>query len=195
MQVLYPALALGTIWEMVHGGEPRELMREYFRLSHRAYLLAEYLEDNFPETMEDEPPGDEEDAKEQAAEDMLRSFLDWHSERGNASVKSRNLTAQALEILIDAWTSFMPPDKAMFYACSPHRIEVTGISIRDDYEPDHANATLRLLPEWVQWCAERSGLDAEFAARSLEAARAQAAIVVDENYAPDLDRDPFARRE
>jgi hypothetical protein len=196
MRLLYPALALGTIWEMVHGGEPRELMREYFRLSHRAYLLAEYLADNFPQTIEDEHPGDEEeDAEEQETEDTMQSFLNWHTERTNASVKSRNLTAQALDTLIDAWTPFMSPDKAMFCACSPHRIEDTGILLRDDYDPDDANSALELLPEWVQWCAERSGLDSESTARSLEAARAQAAIVVDENYAPGPDRYPFARQE
>jgi hypothetical protein len=197
MQLLQPALALGTIWEMVHGSEPRELMREYFRLSHRAYLLAEYLEDNFPEATEDEPPGDEEeDAEELARQDTMQSFLNWHAERDNASGTSRNLTAQALETLIDAWTPpFMSPDKAMFYACSPHRIEVTGILLRDDYEPDYANAALQLLPEWVQWCTEGSGLDSESAARSLETARAQAAIVTDENHAPDHNHDPFARQE
>jgi hypothetical protein len=81
----------------------------------------------------------------------------------------------------------------MFYACSPHRIEVTGILLRDDYDPDEANAALRLLPDWVQWCAEHTGLDAGPAARSLEAARAQAAIVADENHDPDPDRDPFDR--
>jgi hypothetical protein len=196
MRLLHPALALGSVWETVLGSEPRDLMREYFRLSHRAYLLAEYLEDNFPETMEDEPPGDEEeDAEVPATQDTMQSFLDWHTERNNASVESRNRTAQALEVLIDVWTSFMSPDKAMFYACSPHRIEVTGILIRGDYEPDYANAALGLLPEWVQWCAERSGLDAKFTARSLEAARAQAAIVIDEDHAPGPDRDPFARQE
>lgn len=36
MRVLHPALALGTIWEMMHGSEPRQLMREYFRLNQRA---------------------------------------------------------------------------------------------------------------------------------------------------------------
>jgi hypothetical protein len=198
MRLLDPALALGTIWEMVHGGEPRELMREYFRLSHRAYLLAEYLADNFPETTEDEPPGEEEeeDAEEQETEDTMQSFLNWHAERTpNASVKSRNLTALALETLIDAWTPFMSPDKAMFCACSPHRIQDTGILLRDDYDPDDANSALGLLPEWVQWCAERSGLDSESTARSLEAARAQAAIVTDENHAPDHNHDPFARQE
>jgi hypothetical protein len=198
MRLMQPALALGTIWEMVAGGEPRQLMREYFRLSHRAYLLAEYLADTFPQATVDEPPGDEdadEDEEEPATDERVQSFLNWHSERNDASDTARNLTALALESLIEAWAPFMSADKAMFCACSPHRIEVTGIELRDDYEPDDANAALQLLPDWVQWCAERTGLDAESAARSLEAARAQAAIVVDENHAPDPDRDPFARQE
>src|SRR5260221_7620695 len=199
MRLLHPALAIGTTWDMVQGGEPRELMGEYYRLSPRAYLLAEYLADNFPETIEDEHPGEEEeDAEEQETDDTMQSFLNWHAERTpNASVKSRNLTALALALdtLIDEWTPFMSPDKAMFYACSPHRIEDTGILLRDDCDPDDANSALELLPEWVQWCAERSGLDSESTARSLEAARAQAAIVVDDSYVPGPDRDPFARRE
>jgi hypothetical protein len=188
----------------VVGGEPRQLMREYFLLSHRACLLAEYLADTLPQTTVHEQPGDaeadededaDEDAEGPVPDDRVQSFLNWHSERNDASDEARNLTALAVESLIEAWTPFLSPDKAMFYACSPHRIEVTGIELRDDYEPDDANAALQLLPHWVQWCAERTGLDAEAAARSLEAARAQAAIVVNENRDPDPDRDPFARQE
>jgi hypothetical protein len=198
-RVLHPALALGTIWETVHGSEPRQLMREYFRLNHRACLLAEYLADTSSKAIADEPPADEEngeedaDAERPATDDKMQSFLNWHSERNDASDKSRNRTALALESLVEEWTPFMSPDKEMFYACSPHRIEVTGILLRDDYDPDEANAALRLLPDWVQWCAEHTGLDAGPAARSLEAARAQAAIVADENHDPDPDRDPFDR--
>jgi len=194
--VLHPALALGTIWETLYGTEPRPLMREYFRLNHRAVLLADYLADHFPDKVADEPPGDEEDDPHALPQgDAMQSFLDWHFERNDAPDRIRNLTALALEPLIDQWTPFLSPDKDLFYACSPHRIEVTGILLRDDYDPDEANAALQLLPDWVQWCAERTGLAPEPAARSLEAARAQAAIVVDENHVPDPDRDPFARQE
>ena len=31
--------------------------------------------------------------------------------------------------------------------------------IRIGYQEEYAGAALRLLPDWVEWCIERSGLD------------------------------------
>lgn len=52
--------------------------------------------------------------------------------------------------------------------------------IRDGYLAEHANAALRLLPQWTQWCIEQGGLTGEFAARSRGAALTEAAALVDE---------------
>jgi hypothetical protein len=84
----------------------------------------------------------------------------------------------------------------MTYACSPHRIEVAGAGLRDDCEPDEANAALRLLPDCTQWCLTRNPITPQAAALAREAARAQAALLIDDDYVSDIDseRDPYLRR-
>jgi hypothetical protein len=70
--------------------------------------------------------------------------------------------------------------------------------IRDGYFADHANAALRPLPEWTEWCIEHSGLDGDAAARSREAARSAATVLVDdEDDEPVVEDDeaPFRRHE
>jgi hypothetical protein len=75
---------------------------------------------------------------------------------------------------------------------------MTARLIRDGYFPDNANAALRLLPEWTQWCIGQSGLTGDFAARSRAAALTEAAALVDEETrhpAADRDEPPFRRPE
>ncbi len=70
--------------------------------------------------------------------------------------------------------------------------------IRDGYIPGHANAALRLLPEWTQWRIEQSGLTGDLAARSRAAALTEAAALVDEETnasAAERDEAPFRRQE
>ena len=84
------------------------------------------------------------------------------------------------------------------YACSPHRIEMAARLIRDGYIPGYANAALRLLPEWTQWCIGQSGLNGDLAARSRAAALTEAAALVDEETnasATGRDEAPFRRQE
>ena len=70
--------------------------------------------------------------------------------------------------------------------------------IRDGYLPDYANAALRLLPEWTQWCIEQSGPNGDFAAWSRAAALTEAATLIDEEtHDPAVERNeaPFRRQE
>jgi len=70
--------------------------------------------------------------------------------------------------------------------------------IRDGFVPDYANAALRLLPEWTQWCIGQSGLTGDFAARARAAALTEAAAGGDEETrhpAADRDEGPFRRQE
>ena len=62
----------------------------------------------------------------------------------------------------------------------------------------YANAALRLLPEWTEWCIEQSVLDGDAAARSREAARSAASVLVDDEDdepAAEDDKAPFRRHE
>jgi hypothetical protein len=70
--------------------------------------------------------------------------------------------------------------------------------IREGYFPDDANAALRLLPEWTQWCIGQSGLTGNFAARSRPAALTEAAALLDEgkhDLAVARNEAPFRRQE
>jgi hypothetical protein len=65
-----------------------------------------------------------------------------------------------------------------------------GRLVHDDYLPREGNAVLALLPDWVQWCADRAALPATLAAPALEAARAEAANPVTDDQGPgDEDGD------
>jgi hypothetical protein len=105
--------------------------------------------------------------------------------------------AEVVYTILDEWGPRAHPGERSLYACSPHRIEMAARLIRDGYFPDHANAALRLLPEWTQWCIGQSGLNGDFAARSRAAALTEAAALVDETHesAAEQNEAPFRRQE
>jgi hypothetical protein len=186
-RMLRPALVTGTLLEPLLGGEPRELMHEYFRLNHRALALAEYLKQLSPERPWQAVRSD----------DLPEAFVAWYSDRVGGWPMPADQAVEGVKILFNEWRSFLSVDKEMTFGCSPHRIETSGTLIREGYEADDANAALRLLPDWAQWCLAQRPITPEAAARSLEAARTQAAMLVDEGYVFDSaeERDPFIRRE
>jgi hypothetical protein len=105
---------------------------------------------------------------------------------------------QATATIHEEWGPPEYPDERSFYACSPHRIEMAAHLIRQSYLAAYANPALRLLPDWTQWCIERTGLDGDAAARSRETARSAAsALVHDEDIEPTAEDDkaPFRRPE
>lgn len=188
--VLQPALGSGPIGELLQGYESREVIREYFRLRRRGQILVDCLP-------EDDEHGDDALATlgvgVELSESQARAFLDWHAARhtdaarpGTRPGKLRKATRGALDMLLGEWGTGTHPDERSLFACSPHRIEMTARLVRDEFEPDDANAALRLLPEWAAWCAERGGIDGNLAARALNAARAEAAnlLAKDERYVP-----------
>jgi hypothetical protein len=181
-QLLAPCLETGFTAYMLQGHEPRELIREYYRLRRRARDLAGSAEAGAGSSpFETEHAGD--------------AFLAWYAARHNDSAE---IAAEDAGTLLAEWGSQEPPDGRSFYACSPHRIEMAAHLIRDGYFTDYANAALRLLPEWVEWCIEHSGLGSDMAARSREAARSAAAPLADDEEAPppaEDDKGPFRRQE
>jgi hypothetical protein len=105
---------------------------------------------------------------------------------------------EAAATIHEEWGPHEYPDERSFYACSPHRIEMAAHLIRETYLADHVNPALQLLPEWTQWCIERTGLDGDAAARSREAARSAASALVhdeDDEPAAEDDKAPFRRQE
>jgi hypothetical protein len=185
-RLLAPCLDSGPMSEMLQGHEPRELLREYFRLRRRARALVSSA--GAPPESADADPLDAD-----APDPVREAFLGWYAARHGAVPEE---TADAVDTILYQWGPH--PVERSRYACSPHRIEMTARLIRDGYFADHANTTLRLLPEWTQWCIEQGGLNADLAARSRAAALSEASTLVDEEKnapAAQQNEPPFRRQE
>jgi hypothetical protein len=183
--LLSHCLETGPVWDILEGTEPRELMREYWRLRQRARALtgpAGAAATRADAALFDAAPFGGEDL-----DPVREAFLGWYTARHGDVAPD---TADAVYTILDEWGLPRGPGKGSRYSCSPHRIEMTALLIRDSYSADDANTALRLLPEWTQWCIEQSGLGPDFAARSRAAALTEAAALVSE-----VKRNPFAERE
>jgi hypothetical protein len=183
VQLLESCLTPGALAEILDGSEPRELIREYFRLRRRARDLTEWVNADAGSSSFDISHVDQ-------------VFLGWYAARHDDV--AAEAAAEALGTLLEEWGPGHSPDERAFYACSPHRIEVAARILRDAYFSEYANAALRLLPEWTEWCIEQSGLDGDAAARSREAARSEASALVDDEERKPVTEDdttPFRRPE
>lgn len=157
--LLDTCLQTGLFSDTLDGAEPRELIREFYRMRRRARALAW--------------PAGAAGGFAYNAGGAYRAFADWYAAR------HADVPADFSKIVSTILFSWGPPDHAderVFYACSPHRLKMTARLIRNGYLRDYIDEALLLLPEWTQWCVSQSGLDGDFAARALEAAEAAAAL-------------------
>jgi hypothetical protein len=182
-RLLAPCLETGPMSHMLEGSESRELIREYYRLRRRARVLVGATAASVAVS-----PGDD-------AAPLRDAFLGWYAAQHDDLAQD---AADDVGTILQEWGPPAHPGERLRYACSPHRIEMTARLIRNGYPASHANAALRLLPEWTQWCIGQSGLNGDVAARSRAAALTEAAALVDEKtYDPHAVRDeaPFRRQE
>jgi hypothetical protein len=181
-RLLAPCLGTGPLADMLQGSEPRDLIREYYRLRRRARDLT-----GSADTGAGSSPFD--------ADRVNDAFLDWHAARHDDVPET---VTDATGTILAEWGSGESPDERSFYACSPHRIEMAAHLIREGYFADYANPALRLLPEWTEWCIEQTGLDGDAAAQSRQAARFAASALVDEEDdepVAENSKAPFRRQE
>jgi hypothetical protein len=187
-RLLAPCLETGPLSDMLQGSEPRELIREYYRLRRRAHRLTGSAGATTASATAASSGGDDPGPVREA-------FLSWYAARHDDVPQD---AADAVDTILDEWGPRAHPGERSRYACSPHRIEMAAHLIRDGYFPDYANAALRLLPEWTQWCIGQSRLNGDFAARSRAAAFTEAAALADkEAHDPAAERNeaPFRRQE
>ena len=181
-QLLAPCLQAGPLADMLQGSEPRDLIREYYRMRRRARDLT----------------GSADAAAAWSSFDASQAhdaFGDWYTAR-HGDVPAA--VTEATGTIHEMWGPRAYPDERSFYACSPHRIAMAAHLIRESYFADDAHLALRLLPEWTQWCIERTELGGDAAARSREAARSAASALVhdgDDKQAAEDDKAPFRRQE
>jgi hypothetical protein len=182
-RLLAACLPTGALADMLEGSEPRELIREYYRLRRRARDLIGSADADADSSSFDVSHVDQ-------------AFLGWYAARHDDIAAKE--AAEALGTILQEWGPSQSPDERAFYACSPHRIEMAARLLRNGYLPDYANAALRLLPEWTEWCIEQSGLDGDTARRSREAASSAASELVDDEDGKPVTEDvttPFRRPE
>lgn len=132
------------------GSESRQLIAEGFRMRQRARALCA----SFTAEPQRRP--------ELNLDRIIDEFTAWLHERDD-----RRPEREDIATLADSWSHDSGPG---YYSCSPHRIEYTVILIADGYIKQYADASLDLLPAWVDWCIERSGLTGEPAERARLAA-------------------------
>jgi hypothetical protein len=131
------------------GGESAEQFTEY----HRCRRLAEVVLDL--------PPVLSPSAPETALDVGPERFVSWWRRRAWGP-EPADLEVLA-EDMFDSWPAAAP---ALFDTCSPHRVASVSHQIRDEYR-DGADALLALLPAWVTWLSERTGLLPELRERAL----------------------------
>ncbi len=145
-RLLAPCLETGPLSDMLQGDEPRELIREYYRLRRRARALTGPVGATAASAAAPSGGDDPGPARE--------AFLGWYAARHDDVPQD---TADAVDTILHEWGPRAHPGERSRYACSPHRIEMAAHLIRDGYLPDYASAALRLLPEWTRWCISRPG--------------------------------------
>ncbi|MDT0304108.1 hypothetical protein [Streptomonospora wellingtoniae] len=152
------------------GFEPRNLVVEQFRAARRAQEVVTEFDWDFGA-----PPrgyGGEDDSVE--------DFRSWYARRnGDAPDIDEAVTLREEWGTVDC----MPPQ---LYSSSPHRIRHSANLIGDAYWPEHVPGILALMPEWVEWCLEHTGLTGAPA----DAARAEARRVADQAAKGGFEPDP-----
>jgi len=100
-------------------------------------------------------------------EPMASAFTEWYTQRHGTKPDT-----EAVEAMAEEWLEGTLPET--WYAISPHRAEFQRALI-SDWQPDDpiTIAVLELLPTWVRWHGELSGLPEHLIARAVTAAEGQ----------------------
>ncbi|WP_157546149.1 hypothetical protein [Hamadaea tsunoensis] len=143
----------------IMGDEPRAMMDEYFRARRR-------IQDFWMAASPAEVPvsrWERELSESVDAEPFLAGFAQWCADRDDPAAGE-----PLLRDVVDAWL-----EGSLEYArlaCSPHRVRLLQDLIAVEWPADELPAVARILPSWVRWCAERTGIGPDLAARSVAAA-------------------------
>jgi hypothetical protein len=89
-------------------------------------------------------------------------FAAWLREHRASQPQPADLDELVKE-LADSWQISYPA--VLYPTCSPHRVTMTVLHLRDYYLDDFAAQLIALLPDWVRWLAARNGTPAELAER------------------------------
>jgi hypothetical protein len=134
------------------GGENVEQFAEY----HRSKRLGEAVKQAMHR--QGTRPGGSVDAATAAIE-----FAAWLRARDTGQQELPENTDELAEELADSWC--INNIDAVFAACSPHRVALCVLHLRNYYLDEFADQLVALLPEWTRWLAARNATPPELAGR------------------------------
>jgi hypothetical protein len=150
---------LAELMPVEHGllrasGESIEQFAEY----HRSKRLAEAVLQAVPQR--GTPSGGGLDAATAG-----REFAVWlRAREADQQERPEDVDELATE-LADSWC--LNGISAIFAACSPHRLALCVLHVRNFYLDEFADQLLALLPEWTRWLAARNATPPDLADRCL----------------------------
>jgi hypothetical protein len=148
----------------VIGGESRRRMDNYYRAPRRGDDLAAALA-AAGRPLPAETRWLRDIRRGVPAEPFIADFRAWCAADGQAVPDG-----DAVRALAEEWLEGTLEETRL--SCSPHRIRALQSRIGIEWPRDPLTELVAaLLPEWTRWCAQRTGLDPELAARSVAAAR------------------------
>lgn len=89
-------------------------------------------------------------------------FAAWLREHRAGQPQPGNLD-ELVEELADSWCLDSPA--TVYGTCSPHRVALTVLHLRNYYQDDFAAQLIALLPDWTSWLAAHSGVAPHLAER------------------------------
>jgi len=157
---LLAALLPDEMGFMRSGGENIEQFTEY----HRSKRLAEAVEQALPRSKARADTG-------LTAATAAVEFAAWlHARVPGRPEPSENLD-ELVEELAGSWN--LNHVDAVYATCSPHRVALCVLHMRNYYLHDFAEQLVALLPDWTRWLATRNATAPELADRCLPYAHGQ----------------------
>jgi hypothetical protein len=102
------------------------------------------------------------------ADDARERFAQRLRQLGHHDVSTDEGPAGADDLAAELADSWSPGDHPTLYPlCSPHKVAVAVLHLRDFYKDDFAAELVAVLPEWIRFLAEHTGMAAELTERCL----------------------------
>jgi hypothetical protein len=88
--------------------------------------------------------------------------------------------------MAESWSPREHP--GLYPACSPHKVAAAVLHLRDFYKDDFAAELVTVLPEWIRFLAEHTGMTADLTERCLAHASGELPFpgLLDERGQPNL---------
>jgi hypothetical protein len=142
------------------GGENVEQFTEY----HRSKRLAEAVKQAVSR------PNARSEAGLTAAAAAVE-FAAWLRTRAPSRLQLPENLEELVEELAGSWN--LNSIDAVYPTCSPHRVALCVLHMRNYYLDDFADQLVALLPDWTRWLATRNSITPELADRCLPYAHGQ----------------------